>query len=134
MMELQRSRPSERLVSFSDSRQDAAKAAFDLESGHHDDVRREAVVISLEEIGTAITNAANSKDELDRLKKRQLELIKKDDLTDQEQLEFETNQKKVRDLRALSNEGNDCIPLHQILEPLQPLSGTPLNPVITDCP
>ena len=131
MMELQRSRPSERLVSFSDSRQDAAKAAFDLESGHHDDVRREAVVISLEEIGTAITNAANSKDELDRLKKRQLELIKKDDLTDQEQLEFETNQKKVRDLRALSNEGNDCIPLHQILEPLQPLSGTPLNPVLS---
>jgi hypothetical protein len=131
MTELQRSRPSERLVSFSDSRQDAAKAAFDLESGHHDDVRREVVVRSLEKIGAAFTNATNSKDELERLMKRQSELKKKDDLTDEEHEEFARNLNKIRDLRVSSNAGNDCIPLKQILEPIQPLPGTPLNPVLS---
>lgn len=38
---------SVKLVSFADSRQDAAKAALDLESRHHEDVRRESLVKEL---------------------------------------------------------------------------------------
>ena len=37
-----------KLVSFSDSRQDAAKAALDVEGRHHEDVRREILVKTLE--------------------------------------------------------------------------------------
>jgi len=37
-----------KLVSFSDSRQDAANAALDLESRHHEDARREFLVTALE--------------------------------------------------------------------------------------
>lgn len=40
---------SPKLVSFSDSRQDAARAALDLERGHHQDVRREILVNELRE-------------------------------------------------------------------------------------
>jgi hypothetical protein len=36
-----------KLVSFSDSRQDAAKAALDIESRHHEDVRREVLVAEI---------------------------------------------------------------------------------------
>ncbi|MDF3071057.1 MAG: hypothetical protein K0R38_6658 [Polyangiaceae bacterium] len=39
-----------KLVSFSDSRQDAAKAALDIERNHHQDVRRELLVAALEEL------------------------------------------------------------------------------------
>jgi hypothetical protein len=38
---------SPKLVSFSDSRQDAAKAALDIESRHHEDLRREILIDSL---------------------------------------------------------------------------------------
>ena len=37
-----------KLVAFSDSRQDAAKAALDIESFHHQDLRRDLMVINLE--------------------------------------------------------------------------------------
>jgi hypothetical protein len=40
---------SPKLVSFSDSRQDAAKAALDIEKRHHEDVRREILVGALSE-------------------------------------------------------------------------------------
>jgi DEAD/DEAH box helicase domain-containing protein len=39
-----------KLVSFSDSRQDAAKAALDIENRHHEDLRREILVECLAEI------------------------------------------------------------------------------------
>ncbi|HEY0467206.1 MAG TPA: hypothetical protein VGC79_23560, partial [Polyangiaceae bacterium] len=42
-----------KLVSFSDSRQDAAKAALDIERHHHQDVRRELLIDSLREIDSA---------------------------------------------------------------------------------
>ena len=45
LLKLHSERP--KLVSFSDSRQDAAKAALDVESRHHEDLRRDLVVTSL---------------------------------------------------------------------------------------
>ena len=40
-------RPDPKVVAFSDSRQDAARAALDIESRHHDDTRRELLVKAL---------------------------------------------------------------------------------------
>ena len=40
-------RPDPKIVAFSDSRQDAARAALDIESRHHDDTRRELLVKAL---------------------------------------------------------------------------------------
>src|SRR5262249_55574383 len=39
-----------RLVSFSDSRQDAARASLEVERQHHNDVRRQLVVATLREV------------------------------------------------------------------------------------
>ncbi|VIO73319.1 hypothetical protein CI1B_49240 [Bradyrhizobium ivorense] len=41
---------SPKLVSFSDSRQDAAKAALDVESRHHEDLRRDLVITQLQAV------------------------------------------------------------------------------------
>jgi Lhr-like helicase len=48
LTELRKSNGEDQLVAFSDSRQDAANAAIDLETEHHSDVLREIVVRSLE--------------------------------------------------------------------------------------
>ena len=45
--ELKRDDQNSKLVSFADSRQDAANAALDLEKRHHEDVRREMLVDEL---------------------------------------------------------------------------------------
>jgi DEAD/DEAH box helicase domain-containing protein len=52
---------SPKLVSFSDSRQDAAKAALDIESGHHQDVRRDIFINALLAAQAALPKPADSK-------------------------------------------------------------------------
>ena len=42
-----------KLISFSDSRQEAARAALDVESGHHGDLRRDLLVSALREAAQA---------------------------------------------------------------------------------
>ncbi len=51
-----------KLVSFSDSRQDAAKAALDIEERHHEDVRRELLVAGLRSIAASRLSRANLED------------------------------------------------------------------------
>src|SRR5206468_11565014 len=54
LFDLLRLRQSEpKLVAFADSRQDAAKAALDIERRHHEDLRREVVVESLRSVAAA---------------------------------------------------------------------------------
>jgi DEAD/DEAH box helicase domain-containing protein len=130
MSELRRSSPNERLVSFSDSRQDAAKAAFDLESGHHDDVRREAVVRSLEAIGRSFEDTNHAKEEYDRLLRRQRTIFLKNDPTPEELLESKAIGDRLPELEAMARGGHDCVPLQQILEPARPRMGAPLKPVL----
>lgn len=57
---------SSKLVSFSDSRQEAARASLDIESSHHEDLRRLLLLRALQ----ARTSAEN----LDRLQQRLIEL------------------------------------------------------------
>ena len=56
-----------KLVSFSDSRQDAARAALDLERGHHQDVRREILVEELRARGATRTDLAELEDVVAKL-------------------------------------------------------------------
>lgn len=56
-----------KLVAFSDSRQDAARAALDIERRHHEDLRREVVVESLRRVAAAQPGRAELQAEKARL-------------------------------------------------------------------
>lgn len=58
-----------KLVAFSDSRQDAARAALDIERRHHEDLRREVVVESLRAVAGARPDRTVLQAEKDRLVK-----------------------------------------------------------------
>ena len=57
-------RDQAKLVCFADSRQDAANAAMDLESRHHEDIRREFLVTSLSRIGRDRPSAAATEEKI----------------------------------------------------------------------
>jgi hypothetical protein len=50
VLRLHLERQDAKLVSFSDSRQDAAHTALDVERRHHEDIRREALIIALRQV------------------------------------------------------------------------------------
>ena len=61
--------PGPKLVAFSDSRQDAAKAALDIERRHHEDLRREVIVVSLRDVAKARPSRTVLQSEKERLTK-----------------------------------------------------------------
>lgn len=129
MAELQRTQPNERLVSFSDSRQDAAKAAFDLESGHHEDVRRELVVRSLQALAGDCNNADAIAEELKQVD-GQIRKLYIDDTPDADDLIHMLLEKKSNLRRRLTSASQDCVAIRQIAEPSEPQMGKPLNSVL----
>ncbi len=132
--ELQRTNPRERLISFSDSRQDAAKAAFDLEGGHHDDIRREVVVRSLEELVRSVGDVEQLKAELQRVKKQVRALYDIEDsrkLTDEEGSLLVSLTNEENELRGKINRGaQDSVSLADVIEPRDPRMGENLRPVL----
>jgi len=129
MAELQRTHPNERLVSFSDSRQDAAKAAFDLESGHHEDTRRELVVQSLQALSKDFGNSAVLEVELKLAKELRKLLVNQEPPCAEE--DFNKVTEKIAALqRRLESASQDCIALLHIAEPSVPQMGKPLNSVL----
>jgi DEAD/DEAH box helicase domain-containing protein len=70
-----------KLVSFSDSRQDAAKAALDIERRHHEDLRREVVVESLRAVAKARPKRNALEAERDDLTQKAQALMRSGDLT-----------------------------------------------------
>ncbi|MGJ0625910.1 DEAD/DEAH box helicase [Xenorhabdus bovienii] len=128
MAELQRSGNREQLVTFSDSRQDAAKTALDLESGHHDDVRREIVIHSLQSIAAEKPSHNQLKVRLAEIEDRNKTLINLNVRSDEEDDELDQladERKKIRGL--LSKPEADSIPLRNILEPESPDAGQSLG-------
>ena len=128
MAELQSSGNREQLVTFSDSRQDAANAALDLESGHHDDVRREIVVRSLKSLAAEKPSHSQLKSRFLEVEQRRKVLDDSPELSDEENDEFEQLWKeriRIRDI--LKRPEADCIPLREILEPESPDAGQPLG-------
>ncbi len=60
-----------KLVSFADSRQDAANAALDLEQRHHEDLRREFLVGAIDEIVSAREPREVLEERLDRIREEE---------------------------------------------------------------
>ena len=70
---------SPKLVSFSDSRQDAAKAALEIESRHHEDVCRDILITALRGLQEARSAQTNSAQALAGLTQAQLEAVGRGD-------------------------------------------------------
>lgn len=128
--ELQKSNDNERLVSFSDSRQDAAKAALDLEGGHHDDVRRELIVRCLQTLQGTPRTQDDIQADLAAVKKRQRELANKDSTTLAEDEEMKSLAEKRQRLQASLLLQQDCVSMRDLVEPLDPSPGAMVKPVL----
>lgn len=104
--------PFPKLVSFSDSRQDAAKAALDIERQHHDDMRRELIIRSLQEVRAGSPSAADLDAKLGELQAEIMKALAARDIVRKKILDadFEATEAK---LKALQDNG---VPLHLILE------------------
>ena len=121
---------SVKLVAFSDSRQDAAKAALDFEQLHHEDVVREI-------IATEISSVLESRPKLDELKEKERtirerkeiigekiqQLIRNNDLStaqlklgDVDQLDADLKQIE----QELKESLTDCVKLSEILDTASP--------------
>lgn len=101
-----------KLVSFSDSRQDAAKAALDIESRHHEDLRREILVESLRWVGGNAASREDSERELAEVDAKIKALFDAGDIAGAMEL------KPARDRAAkqIQAVGRDDIPLRQVME------------------
>lgn len=99
-----------KLVSFSDSRQDAAKGALSIERNHHQDIRRELLVLALRRRHAQRKPAAAVEQELELLK-AEIQTALKDgkDLTP-----LAAKQKELTTELALASD--DSVPLAWILE------------------
>lgn len=94
-----------KLISFSDSRQEAARAALDVESGHHADLRRDLLVTALR--ATANGGAPS----LDELRREMNEAASK--------LEFARAQELKERIEAVEqSDRDDAIPLSRVAESL----------------
>jgi len=136
MSELNRSSndKAEHFVAFSDSRQDAARAALDLESGHHQDVRREIVVRVLDKTGMAGSKIKALEAEKQELEDRMVELFKKlaDDPSNRE-MKRDLNKwydKQEAVIQELKKTKTDYVDISDFLEPIKPQMGNSLRPIL----
>lgn len=106
--------PDARLVSFADSRQDAAGAALDLEGRHHEDVRRDLLV-------SALLEYARNQPSADRLQERmeaidhELSELGRDLIANLSRIEV-----LVQERRQIGSieQADDSIPLREVLDVL----------------
>lgn len=126
--ELRKTNSAERLVSFSDSRQDAAKAAYDLESGHHEDVRRELVVRCLDDARVNLGTPESILQKLESLQSRIQELVKAGEFEE----EFSALTAEHRELKQKQIAADaDWVAIADILEPRSPEPDSPVRPVLS---
>ncbi|SOB74736.1 Helicase conserved C-terminal domain-containing protein [Marinobacter sp. LV10R510-11A] len=116
---LKRSGNAPKVVAFSDSRQDAAKTAIDIERHHHNDARRKVLV-------DALQKAAQPTEDLPTLRKRQQ--------TAEDDGDYELSDELTALIRRARNQGaTDRIPLEYVLEISDfsaPRSGTKAHPLL----
>ncbi|MFC6790735.1 DEAD/DEAH box helicase [Methylobacterium komagatae] len=108
-------------VAFSDSRQDAAKAAMEIERSHYQDLRR----LMIMELADRVANAADNAEEIARLRK----LVRKYDDEEEDDL-ADTTRKQIRALKASS--GKDRIPLRTIVEQRIANAGHSTSPMLQE--
>ena len=108
-------RGQSKLVSFSDSRQDAAKAALDIESSYHQDLRREILVESIREAlegresPEALTKGARE------LRERAQELRNSSRSADWEEADM-LSRKATQLKRRAEQVGSDHVPLSTVMD------------------
>jgi DEAD/DEAH box helicase domain-containing protein len=108
-----------KLVCFSDSRQDAAKAALDIERRHHEDMRRDTLVTAMRAERDSLPNRTRLLAELADVEQR----IRQGDFT-----LFDRQRELERQRDSLSE---DCVPLARVAD-IDPNKATvPLQPLLT---
>lgn len=105
-----------KLVSFSDSRQDAAKAALDIERRHHEDLARQILVEAIREIAENKVSSTNLRAALDA-NKAAISALDYDDPT-YDQLAAEGKRLRI----LLKNAEDSAVPLTEIVETLDDAS------------
>ncbi len=108
-------------VAFSDSRQDAAKAAMEIERSHYQDLRR----LMIMELADRVANAADNAEEIARLRT----LVRRYEEEDELEL-MATTLAQIRALRASS--GKDRIPLRNIVEQRIATAGHSTSPMLQE--
>ncbi len=103
-----------KLVAFSDSRQDAAQAALEIEKRHHEDLRREVVVQSVRAIRSSRQSTANLEQRLKQLKAA-IEAAE-DAGDDKEADRVELERKAVRAALTTAKAGDDTIAISELVE------------------
>jgi DEAD/DEAH box helicase domain-containing protein len=101
-----------KLVSFSDSRQDAAKAALDIERRHHEDLARQILVEAIREVASGRSGASDLKAKLQQLRNILSTLDDGDPAMD----ELLADMKRLQ--RLLRSANDPAIPLTEIVETL----------------
>lgn len=101
-----------KLVSFADSRQDAAKAALDLESRHHEDVRREFLVKALRKVASERSEADEIKHRIETVESEMREAMKDDRL----ERVGELGRLRDRLKTELQDASEKSIPLRELLD------------------
>lgn len=109
--------PTPKLVSFSDSRQDAAKAALDVESRHHEDVRRDILVKELMKARSALPSATDADARIGEMRRLRREAEDRDDGEEERRLSS-----AIDEVRQQKNDAREeTIRIGDILEdPRQP--------------
>ena len=112
-----------KLVAFSDSRQDAAKAALDIESFHHQDLRRDLMAINLERY----FSSKPSSDELDiTLQEKQIQVKEALEASDFEKVGALSSEANI--LKRRSEEAADpIVPLRDIVEDYEQWEDDPVG-------
>ncbi len=114
---LRKTSATPKLVSFSDSRQDAAKAALDIERSHHEDLRRQILVESLRAMAQARPSPEKvAKDLADVTQKLQ------DSLTTNPNAVPELTNEFTRLQTLKSRAADPSIPLADVVETLEAVS------------
>jgi len=116
----------DRFVTFSDSRQDASRAALDLVSGHHDDVRRELVVRVFEHARNSIGNKVEISEELSRVTKLVADLV----ATGPTDKLLEQVKRKAELEELLSAAATDCVRVGDYIEARSPVIGKPTMDIL----
>jgi hypothetical protein len=104
--------PSPKLVSFSDSRQDAAKAALDIERSHHQDVRRAVLVSQILEASKRLLPEAEGRARLAELNNLMTEAEFQEDHAEVQRLKIE----KGKVTAAVSNGREGSVAITELLE------------------
>jgi DEAD/DEAH box helicase domain-containing protein len=101
-----------KLVSFSDSRQDAAKAALDIESRHHEDLRRDVLITQLEQVQRTRLSPEETEARLLDLRARRRAAEDNNDVQEEDRITIEINALN----RARTAAGEDSVLIGDVLE------------------